>query len=389
MTLSKNIDNYLAQDFTQLHSPAHCGYLNPRDLSEVDGLDDLQEPNGVLKEAQETTAQFFGAKESFFLVNGASIGMQASMIALKLYLNSINDTRPILVARNIHKSTFNGIILADLEMQWLEPDWDENLGLYTKVTVPENLENFSALVVTNPSYEGFYSQIPNLSIPVIVDEAHGAHYHFSDDLPKPALNYGADIAVQSWHKTLGSLTQTGVLHVNNNSKIPVEFTKAALKLLQTTSPSYILLESICKVLDKYQKQGQEIIKNTLARASSITKYRVTSNDPCRCLIQVPGFSGEELDEYLSQNKIAIEQIHQASVLAFINPGNKLEDIERLNQVLAKLEPRGDLKKITKPKIFQKNFRPHTSFFEKLEINITAPCPPGIVQSQKELDLVSN
>ena len=380
--LSQNIDKYLEQNYTQFHSPAHCGFLNPRDLSEVEGLDDLQEPTGVLKEYQEKTADLFSAAASFFLVNGASLGMQAACLALKLYLEEKQDSRPVLVARNIHKSVLSGIILAGLEISWLEPEWNDELGIYTRVKIPENTEEkYSALIITNPSYEGFYSKLRELSIPVIVDEAHGAHYHFSKRLPSTALESGTDLVVQSWHKTLGSLTQTGVLHLNKNSLIPEAYVKACIKLLQTTSPSYLLLESICKVIDRYQEDGQKIIDSTIDKADQIQKYRIPNDDPLRALISVPGLNGEELDEILFEKKISLEQVHGSSVLAFINPGNSQEDIDNLLRALDSIpETAGSNTSYPKPIISSKSFNPRKSFFKNQEIEIQAPCPPGIVQN---------
>jgi arginine/lysine/ornithine decarboxylase len=380
--LSKNIDAYLEKDFAKFHSPAHCGFLNIRDLSEIEGLDDLQNPRGVLKDYQNLTAAIFGAQSSFFLVNGASIGLQAACLSLKLFLEERNDQRPVLVARNIHKSVLSGIILAGLEISWLEPDWNTELGIYTRVQVQKEIENnYSALIITNPSYEGFYSEIPKLGIPVIVDEAHGAHFKFSDNLPKPALEYGADIAVQSWHKTLGSLTQTGVLHQNKNSKIKREYIEASIKLLQTTSPSYILLESLCKLVEKYKEEGPKITQETINRSQQIKKYRVKNDDPYRCLLQVPGLSGQELDDYLFENRISIEQVHQASALAFINPGNTQADLDRLNQILSKIKSKNiPKKKFSKPLINKNSFKPRMNFFKEQKTQIEAPCPPGIIKN---------
>ena len=150
--LSKNIDAYLNENYAQFHSPAHCGLLNTRDLSEVEGLDDLQEPSGVLKDYQEQCAELFGAQSSFFLINWASVGLQAACLALKIFLEETKNTKPVLVARNIHKSVLSGIILAGLTIEWLEPNWNQELGIYTRVSLPEKLEaSYSALIITNPS----------------------------------------------------------------------------------------------------------------------------------------------------------------------------------------------------------------------------------------------
>ncbi len=384
--LSGKIDQHLAQGFTAFHSPAHAGNLNARDLTELDGLDDLQYPEDVLKESQEFVAELFGAQRSFFLVNGASVGMQAACIALKIYLNTINDKRPVLVARNVHKSVIAGIILAGLDIEWLEPEWNEELGVYTFLTESMRSprrgfaaprDDVSALIITNPTYEGFYSEIPQLNIPLLVDEAHGAHYHFSKQLPEPALAYGADIAVQSWHKTLGSLGQTGVLHVSKSSKIPEQYLADALRLLQTTSPSYLLLESLCNTAELYAEQGVEIVERTIELSKSIDiTGRVENDDPYRLLIQGPGY---EIENLLKENKILIEATGANYALAFINPGNTAGEVKYASSLEPKIEAliqEHKLEPISKPEFGKQNMNPREAFFNG-DTEIYAPCPPGI------------
>jgi arginine decarboxylase len=378
--LTSKIDEYINNNYSRFHSPAHCGYLGLRDLSEVEGLDDLQNPQGVLKETQEYIAQLFNSAQSFMLVNGASIGMQASCIALKIFLNCQKNTKPVLVARNIHKSTIAGIILAGLDIEWIEPFWDEDLGLFTRIDFREvNWDKYSALIITNPTYEGFYSNIPNLDLPIIVDEAHGAHYHFHPKLPKTALESGADIAVQSWHKTLGSLTQTGVLHVSKKSRLNPDLIKQCIITLQTTSPSYILLESIAKTAEKFHQEGNTIIEKCLGFAEQIKNYKTLNDDPTRLILQVPFLSGYQLDEILSQAKIGLEEVQQNFVLANINPGISAGDIARLKSALDELrhEPFNTHQKISKPKSFVNNTNIREAFFSNPLSKIVAPCPPGI------------
>lgn len=372
--LSKKIDEHLKQNFTGFHSPAHCGKLNPRDLTELDGLDDLQYPQEVLKESQEFVANLFGAKSSYFLINGASAGMQSACLALKLELNSINDNRPVLVARNVHKSTIAGIILAGLTVEWLEPNWNEDLGIYTTVALHTLNAKYSALIITNPTYEGFYSEIPALDIPLIVDEAHGAHFHFSGKLPQPALEYGADIVVQSWHKTLGSLTQTGVVHLGKNSKIKEEYLADSLRLLQSTSPSYLLLESLTKCAELYAQEGKTIIEQAIQRSKSISSsLRVNNDDTLKLLIHG---SGIKLEEFLSSKNILIEATGTNYALAFINAFNTEEDISKLQKALNELNGDYNLRKIPRPVFAPQTTNPREAFFNG-DSEIYAPCPPGI------------
>ncbi|MDA0771330.1 MAG: hypothetical protein O3C63_00125 [Cyanobacteria bacterium] len=378
-TLSQKINEQLEKNYVAFHSPAHAGKLNARDLTELDGLDDLQYPEGVLKESQEFVAEIFGAQRSFFLVNGASVGMQAACIALQIYLNSINDTRPVLVARNVHKSVIAGIILAGLTIEWFEPEWNEELGIYTVTRLHDatarSSQQYSAIILSNPTYEGFHTELSTMDIPVIIDEAHGAHYQFSNQLPATALEQGADISVQSWHKTLGSLGQTGVLHISKQCKIPSQYIEDSLRLLQTTSPSYLLMESLTETASLYADEGQGIVEETIRISKKIKLNPYLNHDPYRFIIQGPGFAIEDL---LKENGILIEAAYDNFALLFINPGNDIADIVKLNAQASKIEELIKNHK-TKPIPYSPLPGPHAlreAFFAG-DTSIEAPCPPGI------------
>lgn len=385
--LSNKINQHLAKKYIAFHSPAHAGKVNPRDLTELDGLDNLQTPTTVLRECQEQVADLFGAKRSLFLVGGASIGMQAACLALQVYLNSINDKRPVLIARNVHKSVIAGIILAGLKIEWFEPTWQEDLGVFLPLEVRGSkleAKKNSAIIFTNPSYEGFHTKLSAIDIPVIVDEAHGAHYQFSNQLPATALEQGADISVQSWHKCLGSLGQTGVLHISKSCKIPTQYIEDSLSLLQTTSPSYILLESISETAALYAKEGQGIVEETIRISNQIKIARYPNHDPYRLIIPGPGFAIEEL---LEENGILIEAAYSNFALLFINPGNDIADIVKLNAQAGKIaELRDQLSlqgaelhdnlPISKPEILDSQDSLRQAFFAG-DTEIKAPCPPGI------------
>lgn len=398
--LTSKIDQYIEAGYSRFHSPAHAGKLNLRDLSEVEGLDDLHYPSEVIADTQNFIAELFGAAYSYMLVGGASVGLQAACLALKKYLVAIGVDKPVLVARNIHKSVLSGLILADLNIEWLEPEWSEELGVYTRVDssslrFDEQVnDKYSAIILTNPSYEGFYSQIDTsaVTIPLIIDEAHGAHYHFSDALPKPALEYGADIVVQSWHKCLGSLTQTGILHLSKNSKINPEYVQDALRLLQTTSPSYLLLESIARTAEELSKKGREIISKTLDLACNVNDNAFANDDPLRFLLAVENYSGDELEAKLLLNKISCEETLRNAVLFFINRGNDFSDIQKLKitiEQIRKSQGKSSHQLITKPICGEQVMRLREAFLAKSEsVNIAdavgqisaeiyAPCPPGI------------
>ena len=386
--INRAIERYLKKKPIAFHSPAHCGLEHPSDLSELTGLDDLQYPREVIKESQDFVAELFGAQKSFYLINGASVGIQAAILSVK-------KDKPLLVSRNIHKSVISGLILSGHQVEWLETEWLEDWAIYSKFTLDakKDLKNYSAFICTNPSYEGIYSKLPELEIPVIVDEAHGAHYHFSDKLPKPALKCGADIVIQSWHKTLGSLTQTGVLHINKESKIPQEIIAANLRLLQTTSPSYLLLESLCSTAHKMKESGEELFKETINLANKINFPLLKNDDPLRAMFKIPGLNGKNLDDLFEEEGVALESHSTKAALAFINIGNKREDIENLNEVYKKIKAHSitenSIKNPNKAIFGEQKLNIRDAYFHKSKIvksdeaigkvcqELYAPCPPGI------------
>jgi arginine/lysine/ornithine decarboxylase len=392
--LKSAIDKYLRRNLAQFHSPAHKGSLNVRDLSELTGLDDLQYPTGAIAETQEMIASLFGAARSFMLVNGASVGMMAAILALRM---QSHDAKPLLVARNVHKSVIAGIILAGFDVEWFEPEWISELACYGRhiiLSEAKNLQQFCGIVLTNPTYEGFYSDLPKFDIPLIVDEAHGAHYKFSSALPKTALESGADISVQSWHKALGSLTQTGVLHVAHKSRIDTQLVAAALRLLQTTSPSYLLMESISSTAELYAREGESIIERALDLSSTVTKIK--NQDPLRANIYIPNYPlrGEYLFNLFEAEGIALEKYSENSVLAFISPFVTADEIVRLNTAYNKIAnevaenyhllgaERLSEQSSSKPNYPKQAIDPRTAFLlygkdASINSELYAPCPPGL------------
>jgi arginine/lysine/ornithine decarboxylase len=391
-SLKKRIDSYLERKPLHFHSPAHSGSLHPRDLSELTSLDSLDYPQEILMDIESFIAELFGARSSHLLVNGASLGNQAACIAVKKYLSSQSIEKPVLISPNCHKSSIAGLILADLDFDFLEDNFN------SLESSKDLSEKYSALFLTNPSYEGIYKKIPRLNIPVIVDEAHGGHYYFTDLLPEGALNSGADLIVQSWHKTLGSLTQTGVLHVSKKSLISQDLVKSSINLLQTSSPSYLLMESLSETALWLYKSGKNIFDKHIARCIDLgLKY---FDDPSRAILQfyssdhklIPGPIIEEILE--TEYEIAVEAAFFEYALAFIN--HKLEDtaLQSLKKAANELKKTFSSKKLEN--IFQElkldyssfseiNLSPNlkrkqhsnsrNSYFRDLE-TLYAPCPPG-------------
>ena len=222
------------------------------DITEITGCDDLHDPRGMIRESMDILRETYASRESWYLVNGSTAGILAAMSA------ACRSGDRILMARNCHKSVYNGIRLLRLRPVYLrvQPDPDyEIAGMIDPEEVKRQLAlypDIRAVIVTSPTYEGVVSDIQMIrelmdeqagkEIPLIVDEAHGAHMIFHSYFPESAVRRGADLVVQSAHKTLPSLTQTGLLHLCSHGISP-DLLQDRLSLFETSSPSYILMAS--------------------------------------------------------------------------------------------------------------------------------------------------
>ena len=247
----KNLSNY------PFHMPGHKRnkkFLNDfydfinLDFTEIDETDNMHKPEGIIKNSKEIISKTFGAEESYFLVNGSSCGIIASIMAC------LSPNEHILVARNCHISVYNGIILSGALPIYIYPTIKYNIPCGIDIEnikkAIEKYKNIKAFILTSPTYEGFVCDIEKISnflhknnIILIVDEAHGAHFNFSNNFPKSALQCGADIVIQSFHKTLPAFTQCGVLHLKSKIVDKHKLEKC-LPIIQTTSPSYMFMMSI-------------------------------------------------------------------------------------------------------------------------------------------------
>jgi len=273
---------YIAKHRASFHMPGHKrgrgvhpdfkAFLGENvfllDLTEVQGVDYLHKPTGILREAMDLLADAYGAKESFFLVNGSTVGNQAALMAVG------GPGKKILIARNSHRSVVGGLILNGSIPVYLPVNVDPELGITTSVS-PEVLREYldkndvDAVFLTNPNYYGVSGNIRELvdivhehGLPIVVDEAHGAHFHFHQALPLSAVDAGADLVVQSTHKTLSSMTQSSWMHMNGDL-VDVELLKAALRTLQSSSPNYVLMASLDVARMQMATEGAELLSSAL------------------------------------------------------------------------------------------------------------------------------
>ena len=385
---------------------------------EFDNLGTLTPATGPIKEAEELAAKAFGAKRTFFLINGSTIGNLAIAMGLT------RKGQKVIVNRNCHRSILTGLIISGAEPLWIVPEKLSDWGLWGNIeakdveTLLENNDDVSAVWITNPTYEGVVSDIESIAkickkfdVPLIVDEAHGCLWNFNDKLPTSSLKLGADIVVHSLHKTGGSMSQSSMLHVSENSKICVEDVERALMLLHTTSPSLMLLGSLDAARANLQSErGQKQLSKAIANAkflrSEIDKMESIHHlksgfgyktDVTKIFIKADGLSGKRLESILEIDfGIEVESASDEGLLVLSNIGNNRYDFEYLAQCLHKIDTHNykDIYYLENKKhmpmltpIIKKSLR--DAYFSEKEIipkeqavgrlsgEVVAECPPGI------------
>ena len=243
------------------------------EVSLMEELDDLHEPTGCIEEAQDLAAALYGADAAFFAVNGTTGAIHAMLVA------ALSPGDAVLVPRNVHRSVFGGLVLSDAHPVYIEPVVDEALGIAHGLSTEAVREacrlhpEAKALLLVSPTYYGVASDVRAIAeivheagMALLVDEAHGAHLAFSDDLPESAIAAGADLVAQSTHKLLGAMTQASLLLLREG-RIEKERVQRAMSLLTSTSPNYLLLAS----LDIARLQMAEAGAAHLARAVGLAR----------------------------------------------------------------------------------------------------------------------
>jgi arginine decarboxylase len=350
MPLLNALKHYVNKNTFSLHVPGHKNgkhtfiselelpsMLN-YDVTELNGLDDLHYPSEVIKEAQELLAEVYGAMESFFLINGSTVGNLASILAL------CGENDEVFVQRNCHKSVFHGLSIAGAKPIFLPLDVDQELGQPLGINseqskqIIKNYPNAKAMILTNPNYYGMTQDLTEIidfahkmNIPSIVDEAHGAHYIVGAPFPKDAISMGADIVIQSAHKTLPAMTMGSYLHFNSNL-INVEKIREMLRMLQSSSPSYPIMASLDYsrsfveqfTLEKIEKLKSRIdefiqqIKNVNNLQTVTTSYALYKQDLLKVILKsTKGHTGKQLQDVLENEGIFIELSDWGHVLLIL------------------------------------------------------------------------
>ena len=382
--LDHKLQAYADSDYYPFHMPGHkrtdkLEFPNPysMDITEIEGFDNLHHPEGILKEAQMRASELFGSKASFYLINGSTSGILSAISA------ALPPRGTLLMSRNSHKSAYHAAYLRELNTIYLMPAATEFgiSGSISPASVEQALQEnpgIGAVFITSPTYDGIVSDIQAIAdiahshnLPLIVDEAHGAHFMFSRKFPSPALRCGADIAIQSLHKTLPCLTQCALLHVNSK-RIGLSLIKRFLDIYQTSSPSYLLMSSIeqclrflreesvsqmaeyTQMLQAFYRKSENLRQLKVFHKSSCPPELCFDHDFSKILISVgsTGLTGKELyDALLHTYHLQMEMAsgHYATALTsvmdtktgFQRLAAALEDIDhknRFNEAGGKEEP---------------------------------------------------
>lgn len=324
------------------------------DATELEGLDDLHSPEGVILEAESLLAELYQVKKSFFLVGGSTSGNLAMIMA------ALNENDVVLVQRNSHKSVMNGIRLAKAKPVFLSPEFDRHsqvAGGVSLETVREAIRSYpdaKALIVTYPNYYGMVYNLKNMidlahrhHIPVLVDEAHGVHFIAGEPFPPSAVALGADVVVQSAHKTLPAMTMGAYLHYNSEH-LSLARLSGYLQMLQSSSPSYPIMASLDasrSYLGTFNHEDRQAlmegIRSFREEVGSIDRLEVlplVNGDPLKMIIRSPLCRGFELQEALEQEGIYAEMADPLNVL-FVLPllkagmkGPYIEAVRKLRKV---------------------------------------------------------
>ncbi|KXZ20424.1 aminotransferase class I/II-fold pyridoxal phosphate-dependent enzyme [Bacillus nakamurai] len=387
------------------------------DMTEITGLDDLHHPTGVIKEAQDLVSRFYGSRESFFLVNGTTAGNLAMILAV------CEPGEPILIQRNCHKSVFHAVAMGGAKPVYIAPEVDE--GMHVPAHVPFSViekaladyPNAKGLVLTNPTYYGHSADLTasikaahSYGVPVLVDEAHGAHLVLGEPFPPSSLAMGADAVVHSAHKTLPAMTMGSYFHLNS-SRIDRDRLVYYLSSLQSSSPSYPIMAS----LDTARAYVQDIaengtlsahmqhidqIKQTFASIPYIEVINPSGNglrpDPLKLTLRSKlGHSGYSLQRILESSGVFVELADEYQVLLVLPLGGRRkiepETVRIIHQMLENTPPdkRPEAVKWTFPSIttldypkseisrFKKEFVDMDKAAGRLHAADIIPYPPGI------------
>lgn len=363
-TLFERLQRYGNSDYYGFHMPGHKrntdrfgdGLPYGIDITEIEGFDDLHHPSGILRDAQREASRVYGAEETRFLVNGSTAGI------LSAILGSTRRGDQVLTGRNCHKSVYHAMFMNELEPVYLYPGFRPDIQLNTEISVSavkaalNAHPRVKAVMIVSPTYDGVVSDIRGIAdavhekgIPLIVDEAHGAHFGFHPYFPESALKLGADVVIHSLHKTLPALTQTALLHVGScyaDRKRIFHY----LDMLQSSSPSYVLMAGIDRCIrmlseerDRLFEPYVDMLQKFRERMQPLQRLALVETehfDRSKLVIHTgrTGLTGRQLyRKLLASYHLQLEMAAGSYALAMTGPGDTKKGFERLARALEELD----------------------------------------------------
>lgn len=370
-----SLQSYLAEQACPFHTPGHKlgkgAYAGLRqiigaaalslDLTVVPGIGDLFDKQGPVQQSQQQAADLYGADSSYFLVNGTTCGIYAMILA------TVGPGEKIILPRNIHRSVMGGLILSGAIPVFVGAELDEQLQIAMNTTTEayeqamELNPDAKAVLLINPTYYGVVGELERIvalahqrDLTVLVDEAHGPHLHFSPLLPPQAITIGADLVVQSTHKLLGSLSQSSILHCRRQ-RVSLCRLESMLQLVQSSSPSYLLLASLELAVVQLMEAGPELIGKSVLLAGQarerinrigglycfgqdrVGRPGIAGFDPTKLVVTVSGLGirGNDAATWLrQQGKVQAELADVNNVLFLITLA---DDESSINQLVKAME----------------------------------------------------
>lgn len=355
MDILTKLEEYSKAGYVPMHMPGgkrNTEYASTSvlDITEIDGFDNMHNAEGIIKNASCRAAKLYGADKTLMLVNGSTAGI------LSAICGATKRKGKIIVARNCHVSVYNALIMAQLEPVYVIPEVDNDTGIYSGVSLEqirkcfENNRDAQAVIITSPTYEGVVSGVREIAsylhekgIPLIVDEAHGAHFKFSEEFPESAVKAGADIVINSIHKTLPALTQTALLHISGNY-VDYDKVERFWNIYQTTSPSYILMASIDRCMRIIEEQGNYIFKDYISKLKNLREniaklnnIRLMDSDDISKIILICDDGKYLYDRLLDEYKVQLEMASFKYVIAMTSVADKQEYYDRFLEALQKID----------------------------------------------------
>lgn len=403
---------YAASGALAFHTPGHKQGLGAHSLlrefvteeglraevSLADELDDLHRPAGCIKEAQHLAARLWGADEAFFMVNGTTEAIHVMLMA------ALSPGDEVIVPRNAHRSVIGGLVLSGARPVYIMPERDDLLGIahgVTADTVRRTLcehPKVKAVLAVYPTYYGVASDLREIAeaahesgVPLLVDEAHGAHLRFSEELPPDALSCGADLVAQSTHKLLGAMTQASMLF-RKGGRVPAERVRRTASLFATTSPNYLLMASLDIARLQMEEEGDALVARAVRLSEELRdavnrlpgllcfgrermgRPGALALDVTKLTVNVSGLgiSGERAMRFLREKKIQAELADARNVLFIVSMADTELEKGRLFEALKALssenegQGKASLLSVSPPPDLKNILSPRETFYAERE-----------------------